>query len=103
MQRAFWLSVTRLWTACSFSGAGDSPQVVETKIDQYIESLPYLAVDAADVQMGDPSPAQSDGDYSCTTQNLKETRQYDRIVAYAANSDSTYPGAIVSADSVMTS
>ena len=102
MQRAFWLSVTSLWTACSFSGAGDPPQVVEGKIDEYIESLPYLAVDAAAVQMGDPSPAQSDGDYSCTTQNLKETRQYDRVVAYAANSDSMYPGAIISADSVMT-
>ncbi len=42
----------------------------------------------------------SDGNYSCTTENLKETRQFDRIVAYAANSDSLWPGAIVSADSV---
>src|SRR5690348_15991123 len=88
MPRALWLSLTSLLTACSFSGEGDPPQVVESKIDEYIESLPYLAVDAAAVQMGDPSQAQSDGDYSCTTQNLKETRQYDRIVAYAANSDS---------------
>src|SRR6185503_432204 len=35
-------------------------------------------------------------------ENLQETRQYDRIVAYAANSDSLYPGAIVSTDSVLT-
>jgi thiol-activated cytolysin len=102
MQRAIWLSLTSFLTACSFSGAGDSPQVVEGKIDDYIASLPYLAVDDAAVEMGDPTAAQADGDYSCTTQNLKETRQYDRIVAYAANSDSMYPGAIVSADSVMT-
>src|ERR1700704_1068224 len=101
MQRAIWLSLTSFLTACSFSGAGDSPQVVEGKIDDYIASLPYLAVDDAAVEMGDPTAAQADGDYSCTTQNLKETRQYDRIVAYAANSDSMYPGAIVSADSVM--
>jgi thiol-activated cytolysin len=52
--------------------------------------------------MSDPSAAQADGDYSCTTQDLKETRQFDRIVAYAANSDSLYPGAIISADSVLT-
>src|SRR5262249_22390620 len=32
----------------------------------------------------------------------RDPRKYDRIVAYAANSDSMYPGAIVSADSVMT-
>src|SRR5690606_22773748 len=30
-----------------------------------------------------------------------ETRQLDRIVAYAAGSDSLWPGAIVSADSVV--
>ncbi|HWU86312.1 MAG TPA: thiol-activated cytolysin family protein [Kofleriaceae bacterium] len=50
---------------------------------------------------GGLSTAQRDGDYSCTTENLKETRQFDRIVAYAANSDSLWPGAIVSADSVV--
>ncbi|MBA3456514.1 MAG: thiol-activated cytolysin family protein [Deltaproteobacteria bacterium] len=71
-------------------------------IDDYIESLPYLPVAAAEVQEGAQSAEASEGDYSCTTQNLKETRQYDRIVAYAANSDSMYPGSIVSADSVLT-
>jgi len=47
MQRAFWLPLTGLLTACSFSGQGDSPQVLETNIDAYIASLPYLGVDAA--------------------------------------------------------
>src|SRR5262249_36501691 len=32
----------------------------------------------------------------------RETRELDRIVAYAANSDTLWPGAIVSADSVLT-
>lgn len=71
-------------------------------IDAYIASLPYLPVDNAQVDQGAKSAEDREGDYSCTTQNLKETRQYDRIVAYAANSDSLYPGAIVSADSVLT-
>jgi thiol-activated cytolysin len=71
-------------------------------IDDYIWSLPYLPVEPAQVIQGPASTPQRDGDYQCTTENLKETRQYDRIVAYAANSDSMWPGAIVSADSVLT-
>ncbi|MDX2088733.1 MAG: thiol-activated cytolysin family protein [Kofleriaceae bacterium] len=71
-------------------------------IDEYIESLPYLPVADAAVEEGQRSGEAREGDYQCTTQNLKETRQYDRIVAYAANSDSLYPGALVSADSVLT-
>src|SRR4051812_25594611 len=98
MQRAPWISAVSLLTACSFSGGSPPPN----EIDAYIASLPYLAVEAAAVAEGTPSAAAPEGDYSCTTQDLKETRQYDRIVAYAANSDAMYPGAIVGADSVMT-
>lgn len=71
-------------------------------IDAYITSLPYLPVAPSQVDQGQRSAEAREGDYSCTRQNLKETRQYDRIVAYAANSDSMFPGAIISADSVLT-
>ena len=97
MQRAAWISFVSLLTACS--SAGGEPA---NEIDAYIASLPYLPVEAPAVAEGTPSAAAPEGDYSCTTQNLKETRQYDRVVAYAANSDSMYPGAIIGADSVMT-
>lgn len=97
MQRAASIAFVSLLIACSSAGDGPANQ-----IDAYIASLPYLPVDAASVAEGPPSAAVSEGDYSCTTQNLKETRQYDRIVAYAANSDAMYPGAIIGADSVMT-
>ena len=70
-------------------------------IDAYIQSLPYLPVEPAQVVQGASTQPARDGDYQCTTENLKETRQYDRIVAYAANSDSLWPGALVSADSVL--
>ena len=70
-------------------------------IDSYIHTLPYLPVEPAQVIPGAQGTSTRDGDYSCTTENLKETRQLDRIVAYAANSDSLWPGAIVSADSVV--
>lgn len=97
---ALALTTTILGTACTGDvnatpGAGDS-------IDEYIASLPYLPVDPVDVQTGTVSAPSSEGDYQCTTQNLKETKQYDEIVAYAANSDALYPGAILSADSVLT-
>ncbi len=72
------------------------------KIDEYIASLPYLPVEEPAVNEGARTEPAREGDYQCSTQNLLETRQYDRIVAYAANSDALYPGAIVSADSVLT-
>jgi thiol-activated cytolysin len=98
MQRFPWIPLVTLVAACSSAKAASEGAT----IDDYIASLPYLAVDAAAVTEGAPSSATTEGDYSCTTQNLAETRQYDRVVAYAANSDSMYPGAIVSADSVLT-
>lgn len=69
-------------------------------IDEYVKSLPYLPVKDSAVEQGARSAEARDGDYSCSTQNLRETRQYDRIVAYAANSDSLWPGAIVAGDSM---
>lgn len=88
---------TSLLVACA--AAPIEPETDE--IDAYIKSLPYLPVEAPQVVAGQASAAERDGEYSCTTENLRETRQYDRIVAYAANSDSLWPGAIVSADSVV--
>jgi len=100
MRRHPWLSLLGFVAACSSAQSEPVPEA--TQIDEYIHALPYLGVDAAKVSEGDRSAPKSEGDYSCTTQNLTETRQYDRVVAYAANSDSLYPGALVSADSVVT-
>ncbi len=97
--RFAWLAGLPLVVACATEiptpPAGPS-------IDDYILSLPYLPVEDAQVQNGAMSAEAREGDYQCVKQNLKETRQFDRIVAYAANSDSLYPGALVSADSVLT-
>ena len=103
--RSLWIPLFSLLTACSFSSGPSGPEPVEVPsinpVDRYIASLPYLPVDAAAVTEGTPSTAAADGDYACTTQRLTETRQYDRIVAYAANSDAMYPGAIIGADAVV--
>lgn len=99
MQRAAWI----LASVAACSSAESEPEATEaTHIDAYIASLPYLPAAAPSVSEGSTSPEQREGDYSCTTQRLQETRQYDRIVAYAANSDSMFPGALIGADSVLT-
>jgi thiol-activated cytolysin len=70
------------------------------EIDAYVRSLPFLPADPPVVQEGTASAAVREGDYQCVTENLQETRQYDKIVAYAANSDGLWPGAMVGGDSV---
>jgi thiol-activated cytolysin len=69
-------------------------------IDAYIRELPYLPASEPAVEEGTASAPERDGDYQCVTQDLSETRQYDKIVAYAANSDALWPGALVAGDSV---
>jgi thiol-activated cytolysin len=100
--RLTWLRIgtmaTLLAGACTTEIVGPDTG----NIDAYIKSLPYLPVEEPEIEVGARSAEAREGDYQCASQNLKETRQYDRIVAYAANSDSLYPGALVSADSVLT-
>ncbi|HUQ07103.1 MAG TPA: thiol-activated cytolysin family protein [Kofleriaceae bacterium] len=69
-------------------------------IDEYVRSLPYLPANPPSVVEGPTSNPNNTGDYQCVTENLQETRQYDKIVAYAANSDGLWPGAMVAGDSV---
>ncbi len=69
-------------------------------IDSYLRSLPYLPTTPAGVNQHSTDVPRREGDYQCVTQNLTETRQFDRIVAYAANSDSLWPGAIVAGNSI---
>ena len=94
-----WLSLATLFGCTTELGVETAPQ--GESIDDYIASLPYLPVDPPQVIQGQAGEPSRDGDYQCVTENLKETRQYDRIVAYAANSDSLWPGALVGADSVL--
>jgi thiol-activated cytolysin len=100
MRMTAWLSLAVLTAGCT-TDLGEETAPQGDNIDAYIQSLPYLPVDPPQVVQGQASQAARDGDYQCVTENLKETRQYDRIVAYAANSDSLWPGALVGADSVL--
>jgi thiol-activated cytolysin len=78
--------------------AGDAAE--RAAIDAFVRGLSPLAVAPAEKIEGEPFEPVREGDYSCTTQELSETRQYDRIVAYAANSESMWPGALLRGDSL---
>jgi len=86
--------------ACAAQPTEPLPDDASSAIDDYLRSLPYLPTSAPGVEEGDRSAAGREGDYQCVRQNLSETRQFDRIVAYAANSESLWPGAIVAGESV---
>jgi thiol-activated cytolysin len=95
------LSSVLLLAGCASDGAGSGDPTGES-IGEYLDSLQDLPSAPPSSKAGEPSSPQRDGDYSCSTQNYSETKQYDKIVALSANSESLWPGAIVSGDSVYT-
>ena len=89
-----------LFSTLALGGCLASGDTDLSEIDSYIRSLNKLDAEASQVVEGQRSAAEREGDYSCTLQDFEETRQYDRIVAYSANSDSLWPGAILHGNSV---
>ncbi|MCR9164053.1 MAG: thiol-activated cytolysin family protein [Nannocystaceae bacterium] len=69
-------------------------------IDDYIIGLGTIELPANDVEEGIASAPEPNGDYMCTTTNLLETKQFDKIVAFANNSGTLYPGAIIGGDTL---
>ncbi len=69
-------------------------------IDEYIYGLGTIELPAAEVLEGIPSQPATSGDYQCSTTNLLETKQFSKIVAFANNSGTLYPGAIIGADTL---
>lgn len=72
-------------------------------IDDYVESLGRLPSDPArhEETVG-PVEVVQDGTSQriCQTNFVEETRQLDQVVAYSANSESMWPGAILRGDSI---
>jgi thiol-activated cytolysin len=71
-------------------------------INDYIYGLGTPWLPAAEEHAGPKGPPKQNGDYTCTETNLLETKQYDKIVAFAANSHTMYPGSIVGGNSIQT-
>jgi thiol-activated cytolysin len=83
-------------------GDPGDPEAERAAIDGFVRGLEPLAVAPPERVEGEPFEPVREGEYSCTTQELSETRQYDRIVAYGANSESMWPGALLRGDSLYT-
>jgi thiol-activated cytolysin len=101
-RRIVFLALGLSVSGAACSGAVDVPAgpVPQGDIDSYVRAIDKLGEAEPAVEEGATGEALREGDYSCTTQDFKETRQYDKIVAYAANSESLWPGALVAGDAV---
>jgi thiol-activated cytolysin len=93
------IGVTFFVMAAALSGCVAQEENL-SEIDLYIRGIGKLPVSDPKVVEGQKNDPVLEGDYSCTTQDFSETRRYDEIVAYSANSDSLWPGAILRGDSV---
>ncbi|HKE19557.1 MAG TPA: thiol-activated cytolysin family protein [Kofleriaceae bacterium] len=97
-------------SACSASGGGDGsdpgddPDPADSarasEIDALVRGIPGLPAEPPARTEGDPGPAAREGDYQCFTRAVTETRQHEDLVAFAANSESMWPGALLRGDSV---
>lgn len=77
------------------SDEGPAPSDAHDEINAYIAGLGTPDSPAPETVEGDPGDPEASGDYTCTRTNLQETEQFAEIVAFAANSGSMFPGAIV--------
>mgnify|MGYP000660162476 CR=1 FL=1 len=82
------------------SSGGDDPGSTgepedTNEIDEYIFGLGTLELPPEDLEEGVAAAPVENGDYMCSTTNMLETKQFDKIVAFANNSGTLYPGAII--------
>lgn len=78
--------------------AGSDPR--KDAIDLYLIGLADIPTNEPNVSEGAPSNPERVDEYQCTSQPISRTRQYDHVVAYAANSESMWPGSIIRGDSI---
>lgn len=76
---------------------GDGPG---PSVDELVRSIERLPSDPPSRVEGPPGEPRREGDYQCTVRPVTETRQHEKLVALAANSEAMWPGALVRGDSV---
>lgn len=82
------------------TGTGETSSGEGNDIDDYVIGLGTPETPGNVVMEGDVSAAEAAGDYMCSTQDLAETKQFDKIVAFAANSGTLFPGALIGGQSI---
>jgi thiol-activated cytolysin len=94
------LTSSALLSACAAQATDLSERAA--LIDAYIGGIGSFAVTPAGQTRSALSSPQDDDDFSCAYQDVAETKHYDRLVAYSANSDSLWPGAMIDGRSLTT-
>ncbi len=94
-------------SACSAGDGGGDPDardpgdpVEESEIDQLVRSVPPLPADPPSRTESAAGPASREGDYQYVPRVVTETRQHEDLVAFAANSEAMWPGAMIRGDSI---
>lgn len=87
--------------ACTSGGEdGKAEDSRQAEINALVDAIPELPVAAPRTEEGPASEPVEQGDYRCVTRPIEETRQHEEYVAFSANSESMWPGALVRGDSI---
>ena len=105
-----WLIVVASGAGCLGSGhapgggddkSADAQGRNAEEIDHYIRNIDPLPPTSSSVEeLGDTEDPYRTGDYLCRRRSLTQTREYDQITAYSANSESIWPGALLHGDAI---
>ena len=69
-------------------------------VDDFIRGLGELGSDAPAKTEQEPSEAEVDGDYRCITREVSETSRQEQMIAYQANSEALWVGALIRGSSI---
>jgi thiol-activated cytolysin len=87
--------------ACGIEGEIREETTANKRVmNSYLENLDQLPDEPSALKAGEKSATEIDSNYSCYTQSFSETRQYERLSGFAVNSESLWPGAIISGAAV---
>lgn len=78
------------------------PAGKSSEIDAYIVGLGTPHTPAQTREEGEPGEPEPSGDYVCSSRDLSETQQFTEVVAFASNSHSLFPGALIGGESIAT-
>jgi thiol-activated cytolysin len=100
MRRHLLFSLLLVAAACAGEDPAFETSERTAEIDALVRGIDALPTAPPSVEEGEAGAPTDEGDYRCITRPVSETRQHDQLVAFAANSEAMWPGALVRGDSI---
>src|SRR5688572_17427018 len=100
MSRRHIALLTASLAACSPASSSIGDDTRASEIDALVQAIDPLPSEPSSIEEGPAGAPTEEGDYRCVTRPISETRQHEELVAFSANSESMWPGALVRGDSV---